>query len=84
MNCLNKSSVGAGARAGAGPYAGVALGLAGRRAGVPKFVLEELGLLKRVDLLESSLVRLRATFWVAAPCRGPWRRDDGAIIQMIE
>ena len=39
---------------------------------------------ERVDLLESSLVRLWATLWAAAPRRGPRRRDDGAIIQMIE
>ena len=58
MNCLNKSSVGAGAEAGAGPYAGVAFGLASRGAGILKSVMEELELLKRVDLLETSLVRL--------------------------
>ena len=84
MNCLNKSSVGAGAGAKAGPCARVALGLAGGGAGVPKSVLEELGLLERVDLLESSLAHLWATLWVAAPCRGPGRQDDGGIIQMIE
>ena len=84
MNCLNKSSVGAGAGAGAGPCAGVALGLADGGAGVPKSVSEELELLERVDLLDSSLVRLRATLWAAAPRRGPRRRDDGAIIQRVE
>ena len=84
MNCLNKSSVGARAGAGAGPYAGVALGLVGGGAGVPKSVSEELELLERVDLLDSSLVRLRATLWAAAPRRGPRRRDDGAIIQRVE
>ena len=84
MNCLNKSSVGAGVGTGAGPCAEVALGLAGGGAGVPKSVSEELELLERVDLLDSSLVRLRATLWAAAPRRGPRRRDDGAIIQRVE
>ena len=84
MNCLKRSSVGTGGGARAGPYAGVALGLAGGGAGVPKSVLEELELLERVDLLESSLARLWATLWAAAPRRGPWRRDDGAIIQRVE
>ena len=84
MNCLNKSSVGAGAGTGAAPYAGVALGLAGRGAGVQKSVSEELELLERVDLLDSSLVRLWAMFWAAAPRRGPCRWDNGAIIQRVE
>ena len=84
MNCLNKSSIGAGAGAGAGSCVGVGLGLAGEGAGVPKSVSKELGLLKRVDLLDSSLVRLQAIFWAATPCRGPRRRDDRAIIQRIE
>ena len=84
MNCLNKLSVGDGAGAKAGPCAGVALGLAGGGVEVPKFVLEEQELLERVDLLDSSLVRLWATLWAATPRRGPRRRDDGAIIQRIE
>lgn len=37
--------------------AGVALGLAAGRAGVPKFVLEKLELLGREDLLKFSLIR---------------------------
>ena len=84
MNCLNKSSVGTETGAEAGLSAGVALGLAGGGAGVPKSISGELGLLERVDLLESYVVRLRAALWAAAPRRGPWQRDDGAIIQMIE
>ena len=84
MNCLNKSSVGVGAGIGAGPCARVALGLADRGAGVSKSVSEELELYERLDLLKSSLVRLRVTLWVAAPRRGPRRQDDGAIIQRVE
>ena len=54
----------------AGPYVKVALGLAGAGVGVPKSVSEELKLLERMDLLESSLARLRTTLWVATPYRG--------------
>ena len=79
MNCLNRSSVGAGGRAGAELFIGVDLGLAGGGAGVPKSVLEELELLDRVNLLESSLARLWTTLWAAAHYRGPWQRDNGTI-----
>ena len=61
INCLIRLSVGTGGGARAGPYAEVSLGLADVGAGVPKSVSEELKLLDRVDLLESSLARLRAT-----------------------
>ncbi len=61
-----------------------ASGLADGGAGVSKSVSEELELLERVDLLESSLARLRSTLWAAAPRRGPRRRDDGAIVQKIQ
>ena len=84
MNCLNKLLVDVRARAGAETYVGVALRLAGRGAEVLKSVLEELELLEWVDLLEFSLIRLWATLWVAVLCRGPRRRDNGAIIQRIE
>ena len=46
----------------AGPCVEVALRLADGGVGVPKSVLEELELSERVDLLESSLVRLWITF----------------------
>ena len=70
MNYLNRSLVGAGGRARARPCGRVALRLASGGAGVPKSVLEKLELLEQVDLLESSLARLRATLWAAAPHRG--------------
>ena len=61
MNYLDKSLVGVEAGAKAGPCAGVAFGLVGRGAEVPKSVSEELELLEWVDLLESPLVHLRTT-----------------------
>lgn len=85
MNCLYRLLVGAGGRGGVeasakkinsraeGPIASkakVALELAAGKARIPKTILEELKLLKRVDPLKSSLARFWATFWVVSPCRG--------------
>ena len=83
MNCLNRSLVGAKGRAGAGLCAEGVFRLTNGGAGVSKSVSEELDLLERIDLLESSLAYLWATLWAAAPRRGPRQRDDGAIIQKI-
>ena len=58
INCRNTSSIGVGGIVRAGLYAGVALELINGGAEVPKSVLEELELLKQVDLLESTLVHL--------------------------
>ena len=84
MNCLKRLLVGVESRARAGPYAGVALGLASGGVGVPKSVSEELELLEQVDLLESSLVRLWVMLWAVTPRRGPRQRNEGAIIHMME
>ena len=83
INCLNKLSVDAGGGAGAGSCAVIALGLAGRGPIVQRSVSEKLELLEWVDLPECSLARLQAMLWVTTPRKGPWQRDDGAIIQKI-
>ena len=84
MNCLNKLWVSAETGTGVGPYAGMALGLAGERVAVRKFVSEDVELLERVDCLDSSLARLQATLWIIVSRRVPWQWDDGAIIKKIE
>ena len=62
MNCVNRSSLGVGAGAGARPSLEVAFELADKETRVSQFVLEELELIKQVDLLDSSLVRLWIMF----------------------
>ena len=73
MNFLKRSSVDVAGVGRVGSYAKVAFGLAGWVAGVPKSVSEELELLEQVDLLESSLVRLWTTLWIAAYCKSFWQ-----------
>lgn len=95
MNCVNKSSIGAGGRTKARPGAAkiklgakgisiskvkVAHRLVAEGIGIPKSILEEIELPKRVDLLESFLAYFLVMLEAVIPCKNPCQWDDRPIV----